>query len=129
MPVTITAGENRKIRFFDNNTGKIICSTMAHVEGVSTLAIDPNGLYMLSASHDGSVRFWNAEKKICLQKFGSGVMAVAFHPSRQMIGSAGADGLAKVGGKFVYLILVEFPLIFHLVSEIKENPVKINKNK
>ena len=40
---------------------------MAHVEGVSTLAIDPNGLYMLSASHDGSVRFWNAEKKICLQ--------------------------------------------------------------
>nr|CAD2191678.1 unnamed protein product [Meloidogyne enterolobii] len=105
MPVTITAGENRKIRFFDNNTGKIICSTMAHVEGVSTLAIDPNGLYMLSASHDGSVRFWNAEKKICLQeiaahrkKFGSGVMAVAFHPSRQMIGSAGADGLAKVYG-------------------------------
>ncbi|KAF7636957.1 hypothetical protein Mgra_00003697 [Meloidogyne graminicola] len=105
MPVTITASENRKIRFFDNNTGKIICSTMAHVEGVSTLAIDPNGLYMLSGSHDGSVRFWNAEKKICLQeiaghrkKFDSGVMTVAFHPSRQLIGSAGADGLAKVYG-------------------------------
>jgi len=47
--------------------GKLINSTMAHVEGVSTLAIDPNGLYLLSGSHDGSVRLWNAEKRICLQ--------------------------------------------------------------
>jgi striatin 1/3/4 len=67
MPLTITAGDDRKIRFFDNNTGKLINSMMAHVEGVSTLAIEPNGLYMLSGSHDGSVRLWNAEKRLCLQ--------------------------------------------------------------
>ncbi|KAL3115423.1 hypothetical protein niasHT_020096 [Heterodera trifolii] len=103
MPVSIAAGEDRKIRFFDNNTGKLISAPMAHVEGVSTLAIDPNGLYMLSGSHDGSMRLWNAEKRVCLQeiaahrkKFGAGVMAVAFHPSRQLIGSSGADSLAKV---------------------------------
>uniref|UniRef100_A0A914I4P5 Striatin N-terminal domain-containing protein n=1 Tax=Globodera rostochiensis TaxID=31243 RepID=A0A914I4P5_GLORO len=103
MPVSIAAGEDRKIRFFDNNTGKLISATMAHVEGVSTLAIDPNGLYLLSGSHDGSLRLWNAEKRVCLQeiaahrkKLGAGVMAVAFHPSRQLIGSAGADSLAKV---------------------------------
>uniref|UniRef100_A0A183BYV3 WD_REPEATS_REGION domain-containing protein n=1 Tax=Globodera pallida TaxID=36090 RepID=A0A183BYV3_GLOPA len=103
MPVSIAAGEDRKIRFFDNNTGKLISATMAHVEGVSTLAIDPNGLYLLSGSHDGSLRLWNAEKRVCLQeiaahrkKLGAGVMAVAFHPSRQLIGSSGADSLAKV---------------------------------
>lgn len=105
LPITITAGEDRKIRFFDNNTGKLINSTMAHMEGVSTLAIDSNGHYLLSGSHDGSIRLWDAEKRICLQeiaahrkKLSSGVMALAFHPSRPLIGSAGADSLAKVYG-------------------------------
>jgi striatin 1/3/4 len=45
------------------------------------------------------------EKRVCLQeiaahrkKFDMSVMAVAFHPSRPLIGSAGADALAKVFG-------------------------------
>lgn len=80
MPVTVMAGEDRKIRYFDNNTGwlfftskiskfigKLIHGTFAHVESISTLAIDPNGLYLLSGSHDGSLRLWNMEKRICLQ--------------------------------------------------------------
>ncbi|KAI1717037.1 striatin [Ditylenchus destructor] len=103
MPVTVMAGEDRKIRYFDNNTGKLIHGTVAHVESIGTLAIDPNGLYLLSGSHDGSLRLWNMEKRICLQeiaahrkKYDMSVMAVAFHPSRPLIGSAGADSLAKV---------------------------------
>ncbi|VDM44569.1 unnamed protein product [Toxocara canis] len=103
MPVTVTAGDDRKIRYFDNTTGKLIHGTVAHVEAISSLAIDPNGLYLLSGSHDGSLRLWNMEKRVCLQeiaahrkKFDSAVMSVAFHPSRPLIGSAGADGLAKV---------------------------------
>ncbi|MFH4975926.1 hypothetical protein AB6A40_002635 [Gnathostoma spinigerum] len=103
MPVTVTAGDDRRIRYFDNNTGKLIHGTVAHVEAISSLAIDPNGLYLLSGSHDGSLRLWNMEKRICLQeiaahrkKYDSSVMSVAFHPSRSLIGSAGADGLAKV---------------------------------
>uniref|UniRef100_A0A915E510 Striatin N-terminal domain-containing protein n=1 Tax=Ditylenchus dipsaci TaxID=166011 RepID=A0A915E510_9BILA len=62
MPITVVAGEDRKIRYFDNNTGKLIHGTVAHVEAISTLAIDPNGLYLLSGSHDGSLRLWNMEK-------------------------------------------------------------------
>lgn len=109
MPVTITASDDRKIRYFDNNTGKVIHGTVAHVEAISSLAIDPNGLYLLSGSHDGSLRLWNMEKRVCLQeiaahrkKFDSAVMSVAFHPSRPLIGSAGADGLAKVFGSQKY---------------------------
>ncbi|TKR70876.1 hypothetical protein L596_022843 [Steinernema carpocapsae] len=67
MPVTITAGDDRKIRYFDNNTGQLIHGTVAHVEAISSLAIDPNGLYLLSGSHDGSLRMWNMEKRVCLQ--------------------------------------------------------------
>uniref|UniRef100_A0A0N4Z8X4 WD_REPEATS_REGION domain-containing protein n=1 Tax=Parastrongyloides trichosuri TaxID=131310 RepID=A0A0N4Z8X4_PARTI len=103
MPVTIVGGTDRRIRYFDNNTGKLIHSTVAHVESISTLAIDPNGLYLLSGSHDGSLRLWNMEKRTCLQeiaahrkKFDMSVMSVAFHPSRPIIGSAGADSLAKI---------------------------------
>ncbi|KJH47052.1 Striatin family protein [Dictyocaulus viviparus] len=103
MPLTITAGDDRKIRYFDNNTGKLTHSAVAHVEGISSLAIDPNGLYLLSGSHDGSLRMWNMEKRVCLQeisahrkKYDASVTCVAFHPSRPLIGSAGADALAKV---------------------------------
>ncbi|VDM70552.1 unnamed protein product, partial [Strongylus vulgaris] len=103
MPLTITAGDDRKIRYFDNHTGKLTHSAVAHVEGISSLAIDPNGLYLLSGSHDGSLRMWNMEKRVCLQeisahrkKYDASVTCVAFHPSRPLIGSAGADSLAKV---------------------------------
>ncbi|EDO29812.1 predicted protein, partial [Nematostella vectensis] len=50
LPVTITAHEDRHIRFFDNNTGKQIHSMVAHLDAVTSLAVDPNGLYLLSGS-------------------------------------------------------------------------------
>ncbi|KAI6227112.1 hypothetical protein M3Y95_00692300 [Aphelenchoides besseyi] len=103
MPVTITAGTDRRIRYFDNNTGKLIRSSVAHVESISTLAADPNGLYLLSGCDDGSLRLWDMETRVCLQeiavhrkKHDMAVMSVAFHPSRPLIGSAGADGLVKI---------------------------------
>lgn len=96
---------------------------MAHLEAVTSLSVDPNGLFLLSGSHDGSLRMWNLETKSCLQvlrpfapplpsvssvggrvqeitahrkKLDEAVLAVAFHPSRPMIASAGADSNAKV---------------------------------
>ncbi|KAI6205692.1 Striatin-3 [Aphelenchoides besseyi] len=96
MPVTITAGTDRRIR-------KLIRSSVAHVESISTLAADPNGLYLLSGCDDGSLRLWDMETRVCLQeiavhrkKHDMAVMSVAFHPSRPLIGSAGADGLVKI---------------------------------
>ncbi|CAB3397373.1 unnamed protein product [Caenorhabditis bovis] len=100
MPISIVASEDRTIRYFDNASGQLISSSLAHVEGVSALAIDPNGLYLISGSHDGSLRMWNFEKIVCLQEISahrkkndSSVTCVAFHPSRSLIGSAGADAI------------------------------------
>ena len=47
--------------------GELIHDTVAHVECVTSLAFDSNGLYLLSGAHDGSLRLWNMEKRICLQ--------------------------------------------------------------
>nr|XP_057941018.1 striatin isoform X2 [Doryrhamphus excisus] len=103
LPVTITAQEDRHIRFFDNNTGKSVHSMVAHLDAVTSLAVDPNGLYLMSGSHDCSVRLWNMETKTCIQEFTAhrkkldeSIHDVAFHPTKCYIGSAGADALAKV---------------------------------
>lgn len=48
LPITITAHEDRHVRFWDNNTGKIVHSMVAHLDAVTSLAVDPNGLYLLS---------------------------------------------------------------------------------
>ncbi|XP_062320358.1 striatin-like isoform X1 [Osmerus eperlanus] len=103
LPITITAQEDRHIKFFDNNTGKLTHSMVAHLDAVTSLAVDPNGLYLMSGSHDCSIRLWNLETKTCIQeftahrkKFEESIHDVAFHPSRCYIASAGADALAKV---------------------------------
>ncbi|KAM6922698.1 striatin-like isoform 2-T2 [Lycodopsis pacificus] len=103
LPITITAEEDRHIKFFDNNSGKMIHSMVAHLDAVTSLAVDPNGLYLMSGSHDCSIRLWNLESKTCIQeftahrkKFEESIHDVAFHPSKCYIASAGADALAKV---------------------------------
>ncbi|XP_030052270.1 striatin isoform X1 [Microcaecilia unicolor] len=103
LPISITAHEDRHIKFYDNTTGKLIHSMVAHLDAVTSLAVDPNGLYLMSGSHDCSVRLWNLESKTCIQEFTAhrkksdeSIHDVAFHPSKCFIASAGADALAKV---------------------------------
>ncbi|XP_053159180.1 striatin isoform X3 [Hemicordylus capensis] len=50
LPISITAHEDRHIKFYDNNTGKLIHSMVAHLDAVTSLAVDPNGLYLMSGS-------------------------------------------------------------------------------
>ncbi|XP_029862676.1 striatin-4 [Aquila chrysaetos chrysaetos] len=103
QPLTITASDDRGIRFLDNRTGKVVHSMVAHLDAVTCLAIDPNGVFLMSGSHDCSLRLWHLAHKTCVQeltahrkKHEEAVHAVAFHPSRALSASAGADALAKV---------------------------------
>ncbi|XP_028818898.1 striatin-4 [Denticeps clupeoides] len=102
-PVSITAHENRTIRFLDNKSGKVVHSMVAHLDAVTCLTTDPKGTYLISGSHDCSVRLWMLESRTCVQeitahrkKHDEAIHDVAFHPSQPFIGSAGADALAKI---------------------------------
>ncbi|NXI63699.1 STRN4 protein, partial [Anseranas semipalmata] len=103
QPLSITANDDRGIRFLDNRTGKVVHSMVAHLDAVTCLAVDPNGVFLMSGSHDCSLRLWHLAHKTCVQeltahrkKHEEAVHAVAFHPSRALSASAGADALAKV---------------------------------
>ncbi|KAJ4935493.1 hypothetical protein JOQ06_017025 [Pogonophryne albipinna] len=102
-PVSITAHENRTIRFMDNKTGKVVHSMVAHLDAVTCLTTDPNGTYLISGSHDCSVRLWMLDNRTCVQeitahrkKHDEAIHDVAFHSSQPFIASAGADALAKI---------------------------------
>ncbi|KAM9048127.1 striatin-4 isoform 1-T1 [Megaptera novaeangliae] len=102
-PLTITAHDDRGIRFLDNRTGKSVHSMVAHLDAVTCLAVDPNGVFLMSGSHDCSLRLWSLDNKTCIQeitahrkKHEEAIHAVACHPSKALIASAGADALAKV---------------------------------
>uniref|UniRef100_A0A8C2QCM4 Striatin-4 n=1 Tax=Cricetulus griseus TaxID=10029 RepID=A0A8C2QCM4_CRIGR len=103
QPLSITAHDDRGIRFLDNRTGKSVHSMVAHLDAVTCLAVDPNGVFLMSGSHDCSLRLWSLDNKTCVQeitahrkKHEEAIHAVACHPSKALIASAGADALAKV---------------------------------
>ncbi|XP_026869193.2 striatin-4 [Electrophorus electricus] len=103
QPISITAHENRTIRFMDNKTGKVIHSMVAHLDAVTCLTTDPKGTYLISGSHDCSVRLWMLDNRTCVQeitahrkKHDEAIHDVAFHPAQPFIASAGADALAKI---------------------------------
>lgn len=50
LPIAISAHENRTIKFYDTTNGDCIHSMVAHLDSVTSLAVDPNGLYLLSGS-------------------------------------------------------------------------------
>uniref|UniRef100_A0A3P9K071 Striatin 4 n=1 Tax=Oryzias latipes TaxID=8090 RepID=A0A3P9K071_ORYLA len=102
-PVSITAHEDRTIRFLDNKTGKVVHSMVAHLDAVTCLTTDPKGTYLVSGSHDCSVRLWMLDNRTCVQeitahrkKHDEAIHDVAFHSSQPFIASAGADALAKI---------------------------------
>ncbi|NWS92979.1 STRN4 protein, partial [Toxostoma redivivum] len=106
QPLTITASDDRGIRYLDNRTGKVVHSMVAHLDAVTCLALDPSGAFLLSgmsAGHEFSLRLWHLCQRTCVQelpahrrKHEEAVLAVAFHPRRALSASAGADALAKV---------------------------------
>ncbi|KJE91412.1 strn-prov protein [Capsaspora owczarzaki ATCC 30864] len=103
LPLLITANDDKTIQFFDATGGQCTHSMVAHLDSVSTVAIDHSGLFLLSGGHDSSLRLWDIAKKSCLQeiashrkKFDEAVHHVLFHPTLPFVASSGADASVKI---------------------------------
>ncbi|PFH45663.1 hypothetical protein AMATHDRAFT_71259 [Amanita thiersii Skay4041] len=104
MSLVVTAHEDKYIRIFDVTTGQCTHSMLAHLDGVTSLSIDPSGFTLVSGSHDCSVRFWDLlGSRACVQeitthreKAKEGTLAVEYHPSLPFMASSGADGVVKL---------------------------------
>lgn len=86
------------------SSGQCTHSMLAHLDGVTSLSIDPSGFSLVSGSHDCSIRFWDLlGSKACVheipahrEKAREGVLDVEFHPTLPFMASAGADGVVKL---------------------------------
>lgn len=104
MSLLVTAHEDKFIRVFDTVTGQCTHSMLAHLDGVTSLSIDPSGFSLVSGSHDCSIRFWDLlGSRACVheipahrEKAREGVLDVEFHPTLPFMASAGADGVVKL---------------------------------
>ncbi|KAF2434709.1 WD40 repeat-like protein [Tothia fuscella] len=101
--VVISGHEDQFIRFFDANSGQCTYSMIAHASAISSLSLSKDGREAVSAGHDASIRFWDLEKRVCMQEFtshrimrGEGVCSVVWSTDGRLVVSAGGDGVVKV---------------------------------
>ena len=64
----ISGHEDRQIRFFDLNSGKLVHQSVGHTDAVTGLSIHPNNTRFASVGHDGSLRVWDVRNYECLQE-------------------------------------------------------------
>lgn len=50
LPLVVAANEDRHIRFYDHRSATLAHAMVAHLDAVTSLAVDPSGLYLLSGS-------------------------------------------------------------------------------
>nr|QQY02510.1 striatin 2 [Cryptocotyle lingua] len=113
LSLLIGAHEDGYVRFYDpriptadqSEIGAIVCTDqmVAHGDAVSSLAVDSLGLYLLTGSHDASIRVWDLGSRTCVQemtnprtKYNEAVHTVALHPQFSLAASAGADGVCHI---------------------------------
>eukprot|EP01132_Coremiostelium_polycephalum_P003924 gene3924-4900_t len=103
LPLAITGSEDHKIEFWDLKMSTPVHSMIAHANSVSSLTIDPSGLYVASCSHDSAIRFWDISSKTCIQdlnshrpKYDESIHSIKYHPTKGYFASSGADAVVRI---------------------------------
>jgi WD40 repeat protein len=74
-----SCGDSAGLRFWDLSTGKMCFALGGHEDGVTAIAVTPNGQHALSAATDRTLRLWNLEARVCqaMARLENAPMAIA----------------------------------------------------
>lgn len=94
-----SAGGDRKIQLHDVESGRLVRELQGHEGTVTSLDFAADGR-LVSGSYDQTVRLWEVNEGVSrvVGRHPGRVHAVAFHPSGELVGSAGADGAVRLWG-------------------------------
>lgn len=78
---------------------------ITHLDGVTSIDLDPTGRTLVSVGHDSSLRFWDLETLTCVReiaahrnKSSEGILDIRYHHTLPFVATAGADGTVKLWG-------------------------------
>ncbi len=101
----ISGGEDKTVRVWDARSGVMLDSLPGHARAVNCVAMDSGASYIASGSADKTVRLWKRSAEAShgvkfiatderLEKHGSSVRSVAFHPAGNLLVSG--DSLGRI---------------------------------
>ncbi len=89
-------GQGRSVRVWNATNGDLVWQAEGHTDRINSLAFDPRGRWLVSASDDHAVRVWDVAdgKAIAtLTEHAQAVKAVALSGNGERMATAGADGV------------------------------------
>lgn len=98
QPLLASSRETGEITIF-NGEGGCERNLRGHTKPVWSVAWTLAGTQLVSSSHDGTVRLWNAQTGACLRIFRGHLNWVWFatvHPTQPLLASGGHDGMLRL---------------------------------
>lgn len=95
----IISDSYKAIKFWDIKTTKCVDTLVCHNGSIESIAISPDGKYILTASRDSSAKIWDINTKKCIDSLigHSGVVYSAqFSPDGKTIATASNDKTIKI---------------------------------